>query len=491
MKLAELIKPLVLKQTSGDLNMEIQGLQMDSRAVKPGDLFIATKGFTVDGHDFIDQAIANGAVALLVERPVAENVPTVLVSDTRRAMAVIAAHFYHYPTKELKVIGVTGTNGKTTTTHLIGQILQDVGQPAGVIGTIGMKVKDRTYPVNNTTPEMIDLQKGFRMMREEGLDYAVIEVSSHALDLGRTRGIEFHIAVFTNLTQDHLDYHQTMDKYRQAKGQLFSQLGNHYQPDYGKSQIAVLNADDPATDYYQRLTPAQVVTYGIKQSADVRAEAIEISSTGTSFRLHTFQGSIDVQLQLVGMFNVYNALAATAVALIEGIPLAKIKESLENITGVDGRFELVSADMPFMTLVDYAHTPDSLENVLLSIREFAKEKVICVVGCGGDRDRGKRPQMARIAEKYSDLTVITSDNPRSEQPEQIIEDMIQGLQEDHYAVYVDRKEAIEYAISQAEPGDVVLIAGKGHETYQEIQGVRYEFDDRKVARLAMDRRSVK
>lgn len=488
MQLSQLIQPLVLKQTTGDLDIEIRGLTMDSRQVKPGDLFIAKTGFTVDGHDFIDQAIEKGASALLVKKEVATKIPTVRVPDSQRAMAVLAAHFYQYPTKELKVIGVTGTNGKTTTTHLIQQIFNDLDHPSGVIGTIGIKTKNHTYPSKNTTPEILDLQKGFYQMKEEGLKYAVMEVSSHALDLGRTRGIEFHIAVFTNLTQDHLDYHQTMEKYREAKGLLFSQLGNAYQANPQNGQIAVLNADDPASTYFAQITPAQIVTYGIKTPADVRAENIQITSQGTAFQLHTFQGSIDVHLPLVGMFNVYNALAATAVALIEGFSLTELKESLERMKGVAGRFECVNREVPYMVLVDYSHTPDSLKNALSTIREFAEGKVICVVGCGGDRDRSKRPQMARVAEAYSDLTIVTSDNPRSEPPEKIIDDMVQGFTKQEYVISVDRQQAIEFAIEQAKPGDVVLIAGKGHETYQEIQGVRYDFDDREVARRAIQNR---
>lgn len=486
LQLSQLIEPLVLKQTTGNLDVDIRGLTMDSRQVKPGDLFIAKAGFTVDGHDYIDQAIEKGASALLVEKEVATQIPTVRVPDSQRAMAILAAHYYQYPTKELKVIGVTGTNGKTTTTHLIQQMFDDLDHPTGIIGTIGIQTKHHTYPSKNTTPEVLDLQKGFSQMRKEGLKYAAMEVSSHALDLGRTRGIEFHIAVFTNLTQDHLDYHETMEKYREAKGLLFSQLGNDYQTPSG--QMAVLNADDPASSYFARITPAQIVTYGIKNSADVRAKKIQITSQGTVFQLHTFQGSIEVHLPLVGMFNVYNALAAAAVALIEGFSLHKIKNSLERVKGVAGRFECVNREVPYMVLVDYSHTPDSLENALSTIQEFAEGKVICVVGCGGDRDRSKRPQMAKVAESYSDLTIVTSDNPRSEPPEQILDEMVQGFTKQEYVRLVDRQRAIEFAIEQAGPGDVVLIAGKGHETYQEIQGVRYDFDDREVARMAIQNR---
>lgn len=486
LKLSTLIKPLIVKQERGDMNTEIRGIQIDSREVKPGDLFIARTGFAVDGHDFIDHAIENGAVALLVQKEVSVPVPTVLVPDTQRALSVIAANFYGYPSKELTIIGVTGTNGKTTTTHLIEQILSTADHHTGIIGTTGVKIFHDTYPTPNTTPESSELQRVFRMMRNRGLHYVSMEVSSHALDLGRTRGVDFDIAVFTNLTQDHLDYHQTMENYREAKGLLFSQLGNYN--DDQKSKLAILNADDPASSYFARITSAQVITYGLSESAMVRAEQIRITSQGTSFRLHTFKGSIDISWQLLGKFNVYNALAAAAVALGCGCTLDQIQKGLAGTPVVEGRFEWVKSNQPFTVLVDYAHTPDSLENALTTIREFAQNRVICVVGCGGDRDRKKRPLMAKVVEKYSDLTVITSDNPRSEPPEKIIEDMIQGLTKEDYVVRVDRKEAIQFAIEQAELGDVVLIAGKGHETYQEIQGVRYPFDDREVARSVLERK---
>lgn len=487
--LRELIRPLILAKVTGlDQDVEIHGLQTDSRYVRPGDLFIALRGFSVDGHDYVEEAVGKGAAAVLVEEPMEVDVPCVLVPDSRRAMAVIANAFYHAPTQRLKLIGVTGTNGKTTTVHLIQKILSDHGKPTGTIGTISMRIADREYPVRNTTPDAVELQQGFHMMCEAGLSHAAIEVSSHALDLGRTRGCLFHIAVFTNLSQDHLDYHKTMEQYREAKGLLFSQLGNHY-PTHGSSgQVAVLNADDEASAYFSRITPAQVVTYGIEKEADVRAENVNVTSEGTSFMLRTFRGSIAIQLQMVGKFSVYNALAAATVALLEGISLEDIAKSLESVKGVPGRFERVDQGAPCTVLVDYAHTPDSLKNVLLTIRQFAQGEVYCVVGCGGDRDRAKRPIMARIAALHSDTAVFTSDNPRSENPEAIVDDMMAGLEgvsSGKIKRIVDRREAIHYAIQQAKPGDVVLIAGKGHETYQEICGVRYDFDDREVAREAL------
>lgn len=488
-KLSELIRPLLLaKVIPSDHDVRIRGLQIDSRNVQPGDLFIALRGFSVDGHRYVNEAVEKGAAAVLVEEPVDVTVPCVLVPDSRRAMAFVANTFYQNPTQQLKLIGVTGTNGKTTTVHLIQKILTDHGTPAGSIGTIHMQIGDRQYPVQNTTPEALDLQHGFRMMCDAGLSYAAIEVSSHALDLGRTRGCTFRTAVFTNLTQDHLDYHETMEQYREAKGLLFSQLGNAYTGEPYAGSMAVLNADDEASSYFSRITPAQVVTYGIEREADVRAEHVIVSADGTSFTLRTFRGSTQLNLQMVGKFSVYNALAAATVALIEGVPLQKIAASLESMTGVPGRFERVDGGAPFTVLVDYAHTPDSLENVLLTIRQFARGEVYCVVGCGGDRDRAKRPIMARIAASQSDVVVLTSDNPRTEDPEAIVADMLTGLDgvpAEKYQTIIDRRQAIDYAIERARPGDVVLIAGKGHETYQEIHGVRYNFDDREVAQRAL------
>jgi UDP-N-acetylmuramoyl-L-alanyl-D-glutamate--2,6-diaminopimelate ligase len=483
MKLSELVDVLHVKEQLQLEDVEITGIETDSRNVKQGDLFIALRGFTVDGHEYVHTAVEKGAAALVVEEPVDVQVPTIIVPDTRRAMGFLANHFYQFPSQQLKLIGITGTNGKTTTSHLIEQILKSVGRETGIIGTIGVKIKDQVIPVRNTTPDVVELQKNLRLMVEEGAAYTVMEVSSHALHLGRTRGTHYHIAVFTNLTQDHLDYHETMDKYREAKGLLFSQLGNDYTSSLVNTQVAVLNKDDAASAYFASITPAQVVTYGIQESADVYATNISHGVNGVSFDLNTYQGNTSISLPLFGTFNVYNSLAAVAVALVEGIPLASIKEALEKLEGVDGRFEAVQAGQDFTVLVDYAHTPDSLQNVLTTAKSFARGKVICVVGCGGDRDRGKRPLMAQIATEVSDFAVITSDNPRTEEPQTIIADMVEGIGTlvSTYTTIVDRKSAIEHALKLAKSGDVVLIAGKGHETYQEINGVRYPFDDRKIA----------
>lgn len=487
MFLRDLLKPLLPVKVAGDDSMEITGLTADSRQVKPGYLFVCLTGYTVDGHTFAAQAVSNGAVAVLAEQDLDVPATIVRVPDTRRAMAMLADRFFGSPTRELKLISVTGTNGKTTTTHLIDKILRDQGKQTGLIGTIHMRIGDVTEEVKNTTPDAVDLQKSFRRMRDVDTDYAIIEASSHALEQGRVRGCDVHTAVFTNLTQDHLDYHETMDNYRYAKSLLFSQLGNSYEPE--RMKTAVLNADDEASKLYATVTPARVITYGIDQPADVRATDIEITSRGTSFTAITFAGTVRMELKLVGKFNVYNALAAMAVTLAEEVPLAEIKASLEAVAGVNGRFEAVVAGQPFAVLVDYSHTPDSLENALATVKEFAKGRIFCIVGCGGDRDRTKRPIMAQIATKYADRTVLTSDNPRSEEPQAIIEDMLAGLQKvqkERYTAVTDRREAIHLAISQARAEDVILIAGKGHETYQIIKGQVLPFDDREVAREAIE-----
>jgi UDP-N-acetylmuramoyl-L-alanyl-D-glutamate--2,6-diaminopimelate ligase len=488
MQLEQLLEPLALWKAEGDVRTEITGLEIDSRKVKPGDVFICLPGFTVDGHDFAAKAVAQGAVAIVAQRPVNVNVPVVYVPDTKRAMAVLADRFYGQPTHEMKVIGVTGTNGKTTTTHLIERILREAGHPTGIIGTIEMRMGDEVREVKNTTPEALDLHKAFRWMKDRGAEYAAIEVSSHALDMGRVRGVRFTSAVFTNLTQDHLDYHKTMENYLQAKGLLFSQLGNEY--DKERMKYAVLNADDPASETFARITPAQVITYGIHNEADVHARDISITARGTRVTLDTFAGSIDLTLRIIGNFNVYNVLAATAVCLLEGISLEQMKRTLEKVEGVRGRFERVDAGQEYTVLVDYAHTPDSLENVLKTIREFAEGKVYCIVGCGGDRDRTKRPIMASIAARYADVAVITSDNPRSEEPQAIIDEMVAGLiadgvSEDRYFTMVDRREAIRETIHRAQPNDVVLIAGKGHETYQILKDKTIHFDDKEEAYKAI------
>ncbi|MEB1809989.1 MAG: UDP-N-acetylmuramoyl-L-alanyl-D-glutamate--2,6-diaminopimelate ligase [Bacillaceae bacterium] len=487
MKLDELVQKLQYVNILNDqTNPVISSIEMDSREVQEGSLFICIKGYTVDGHDFVNQAISNGATAIVAERTVNASVPVILVNDTKRAMAILSNYFYEHPTKKLSLIGITGTNGKTTVTHLIEKVLNDAGERTGLIGTMYTKIGDQTYETKNTTPESLTLQKTFKQMVDQQVNTAIMEVSSHALHLGRVRGCDFNIAVFTNLTPDHLDYHQTMEAYKYAKGLLFSQLGNTY--DQTSKKIAILNDDDEASVEYKKMTAAQVVTYGINETSDVRAKNIKMTAGGTSFTLSTPAGETEIELKLIGKFSVYNALAAAAACLAHGIDLNDIKQSLESVEGVSGRFETVEAGQQFTVIVDYAHTADSLENVLTTIKELAKGKIYCVVGCGGDRDRTKRPIMAQIAVKYANKAIFTADNPRSEQPEMILKDMEAGIESDNFVSIIDRKEAIEHAISLAEADDVVLIAGKGHETYQVIGKEVIDFDDRQVARAIIEER---
>lgn len=464
-------------------NPEIKSIENDNRKVINGSLFVCIKGFTVDGHDFAEAAVTAGAAAVIAEKPLSLSVPVIVVENTRRALAVLADAFYSQPSHKLHMIGITGTNGKTTTSHLIEKILSDAGQQTGLIGTMYTKIGSEQLETKNTTPESLTLQKTFQQMVKAGVQSTVMEVSSHALVEGRVHGTDFNVAVFTNLTQDHLDYHHTMDEYKRAKSLLFSQLGNAY--DFDKPKYAVLNIDDKASEMYIECTSAHIVTYGIDKKANLQATNIQISAKGTDFDLISPFGVHNVSIQLIGKFSVYNVLASIGAAICSGVSIENAIASLESVQGVSGRFELVDAGQDFSVIVDYSHTPDSLENVLRTVNEFAKGKVWVVVGCGGDRDRTKRPLMAQIACENSDNPIFTSDNPRSEEPSEIIKDMEAGVSGKEYEVIMDRKEAITYAVKHANKDDVILIAGKGHETYQIIGDKVLDFDDREVAREAI------
>ncbi len=464
--------------------IDIQSIEVDHRNIVEGDMFVCIKGHTVDGHDFAKKAIDRGARVIIAEKELDVPAPVFTVPDTSRALAMLASTFYHHPTNELPLIGVTGTNGKTTVTYVLEKIFNEYGRKTGLIGTIQMKIGEQSYPIHNTTPNALVLQQSFKEMNDKNIDQAIMEVSSHALDQGRVFGCNFDVAVFTNLSQDHLDYHKDMDDYLRAKSLLFSQLGNSYN---GEKKFAVLNADEEASALLKRSTAQHVLTYGCNHPADVIAKDIQLEITKTTFTLQTPEETVEIQSNLIGMFNVYNMLAASAAALALDVPVSIIQKALESIKGVNGRFEPVNAGQSFAVVVDYAHTPDSLENVLQTINEFSKRNVYVVVGCGGDRDRTKRPLMAQIAVKYADRAVFTSDNPRTEDPEAILDDMVRGLSrnETNYEVITDRKRAIHHAVNIAKRDDVILIAGKGHETYQQIGDVTYDFDDREVAREAI------
>ena len=483
MRLHDLIAALHDFRTVPEANPEITSIEMDSRAVKAGSLFICIEGYTVDGHHYVKQAVANGAVAIVAEKAVATSVPVINVSSTMRAMALLANAFYDNPTSKMQMIGITGTNGKTSVSHLIEAILRKAGRKTGLIGTLGMKINEEAFETKNTTPDSLTLQKYFAQMVDAHVDAAVMEVSSHALHIGRVHGCQYDVTVFTNLTQDHLDYHQTMDAYRAAKSLLFSQLGNSY--DVNHPKYAILNVDDAATAEYIVASQGIIITYGIDQDALLMARDIKTTSTGTTFTLVMNGETHTIQMGLVGKFNVYNILATIGATLAAGLSLDFIIRAIGDLKGVPGRFELVDAGQDFNVIVDYAHTPDSLENVLKTIREFTTGNIYCLVGCGGDRDKLKRPLMAEIASRLSDYPVFTSDNPRTEDPVAILKDMEAGVVQNNYQTIVDRKEAIEYAIHEARAGDVVLIAGKGHETYQIIGEKVLDFDDGAMARLAI------
>jgi UDP-N-acetylmuramoyl-L-alanyl-D-glutamate--2,6-diaminopimelate ligase len=485
MYLKDLLTTIPFYQTETNIdNIKITEIEMDSRKVNDGNLFVCISGFTVDGHDYVEDAVKNGAVAIIAEKAVSASVPVIMVNDTARALSMLTVKFYQYPTTDLSLIGVTGTNGKTTVTYLLEKIFNSDKKKTGLIGTIQMKIGENTFSTQNTTPNALELQRFFKKMVDEDVEQAIMEVSSHALDLGRVHGCDYDVAIFTNLSQDHLDYHKDMDDYLRAKSLLFSQLGNNFNQE--KQKFAIINADDFSADILKRSTAQHILTYSCRQDADVIAKDIQLDASGTSFLLVTPVGEVVIESKLIGMFNVYNMLAATGAAIAKKVSLDVIKEALESINGVDGRFEVVDEGQNFTVIVDYAHTPDSLENVLQTVKDFAKNDIYVVVGCGGDRDRTKRPLMAKVAKEYADFAIFTSDNPRTEDPVTILNDMTVGLNgEDGYEVIVDRKEAIDKAVQYAKQDDIIIIAGKGHETYQQIGHTKYDFDDRIIAKSAI------
>ncbi|HOB12159.1 MAG TPA: UDP-N-acetylmuramoyl-L-alanyl-D-glutamate--2,6-diaminopimelate ligase [Syntrophomonadaceae bacterium] len=464
----------------GSLETEITGICYDSRQVGPGNLFVCVVGQNTDGHQYAHQAVQSGAAAVLAEKEidVGSQAALILTADTRLGLAKAAANFYGHPSKQLRVVGVTGTNGKTTTTHLIQAILSEYNKSAGILGTLYARLGDITKQYGHTTPESVDIQEFFRLLVDNGADYAVMEVSSHALDLHRVDTIHFDAAIFTNLTQDHLDYHQTMENYREAKLKLFRMV------DEKPENFCIVNKDDPSSPYFTQASPVPYYTYGIKSAADVRAVEIRSTLKGTQFKVLFENQSFTITMKLIGGFSVYNALAAITFALAEKIPVPVIQQAFLNIEGVAGRFEQVDLGQDYTVVVDYAHTPDGLENILRTARQLAGNRLITVFGCGGDRDKTKRPLMGEIAGRYSDFCIVTSDNPRTEDPQAIIDDILPGLnrvETSRYAVVPDRREAIRHAINIAKSGDLVVIAGKGHETYQLVMGQVLDFDDRIVA----------
>ena len=485
----------------GDLNVEVVDVTDDSRRVTPGTLFVAVKGTQVDGHEFIGQACAQGAVGVMVESSCRESgltrvegkVPAIIeVEDTRAALGQVASSFWREPSRSLTMIGVTGTNGKTTVTHLITGLLEASARKVGLLGTIGYFVGSEHFAASHTTPGPVALQSFLGKMVRAGMDTAVMEVSSHALAMDRVAGCEFDIVVFTNLTQDHLDFHQTMEAYFQAKLRLFQQYVSAKSKTSPKR--AIVNTDDEWGKQILQQSLAPTWSYSIHGSADLQATDLSLSIDGTTFTALTPIGPIPIRTSLVGEHNVYNILAAIGVGVECGLSAEIVQKGISECGAVPGRFELVNEGQDFAVVVDYAHTEDALARLLAAAQELKKGRIITVFGCGGDRDRGKRPKMGQVAAKHSDCVFVTSDNPRTEDPSSIIRDIELGIldlpesQRTSYRLISDRREAIHAAIQEAAPQDMVLIAGKGHEDYQIIGSERRHFDDREVAREAVLRR---
>lgn len=490
MQLKLLAESIPVQEILGPLDREIDGIFYDSRRVQKNGLYVALRGARVDGHQFTDQAIERGAAAIVVERPESHpRVTAIVVPDTRAALADLAFTFFNRPALRLKMAGVTGTNGKTTTTFLIRHILESAGMPSGLIGTVRYEIAGRILPATRTTPESLDLQEMLSQMAGAGCKAAVMEVSSHALAQDRVRGLEWDVAVFTNLTQDHLDFHGSMTNYFEAKAKLFSGLTGQ---SYKRDPVAVINLDDShGEQLVHRLSGhLRVLTYGHSPRADFRASNYRAEFTGTSFQLDARGKIYLVRVPLIGRFNVANAMAALAAATALGANLREAVLSLAKAPQVPGRLEMVPAKRQFQVFVDYAHTDDALLNVLKTLRELGPRRLILVFGAGGDRDKQKRPLMGRVADQNADYSIITSDNPRKEDPLAIIADVQKGFRSGNSEAVVDRTEAIARAIALAQPRDIVLIAGKGHETYQEFADHTIPFDDRQVALRALENRPL-
>lgn len=471
MKLSQLLKGVTLLEDHIDQDIEITSLSCDTRTIKPGALFVALPGYHWNGNDFMEEALVKGAVAVLCGVRPDFHGPWLMVEDPRASLAVLSCNWFGHPAQEMTILGVTGTNGKTTTTYLLKAMLENVlGAKVGLIGTNQNMIGNQVLPAIRTTPEAYDLQELLRGMADAKCTHVVMEVSSHALMLHRVDGIWFKAAIFTNLTQDHLDFHGTMERYREAKSKLFHQC-----------ETGIFNLDDEAGRWYAETSPCARFTYSEnKAEADLLAENIRLRSDHVEFEALILGKISRVRLPIPGGFTIYNALGVIACGLVLGLPLAEIAASMAAASGVKGRVEVVPTKAPYTVLIDYAHTPDALENILLTARDFTEKRLLCLFGCGGDRDRSKRPVMGEIAASLADLVILTSDNPRTEVPEAIMADVEAGFPAGFTALVkeVDRRRAIRLALAQGEPGDVIVFAGKGHETYQEIGLERFHFDER-------------
>lgn len=451
---------------------EITGIEFDSRRVQHGDMFCCIVGTFQDGHKYAADAVEKGASALLVQTKLELDIPQIVVKDSRKAMALMAAYFYGNPAKKMRFAGVTGTNGKTSTTFMLKAIAEKAGLKVGLIGTIMNMIGDKRIRADRTTPESVDLHKTLAMMVDEGIELVVMEVSSHSLDQMRVYGIEFEAGAFTNLTQDHMDYHKSFENYLAAKKKLFN-----------STKAAVINIDDGYANEITAGTDCSVTTFGISSEADIYATDIEITTSGVEFMLNTKLGSTMLDVHTPGLFSVYNAMCAAGLAMKLGFDLDTIKDGIGDMGSVAGRLEpLPTGGRNFNIFLDFAHTPDALENVLKAVRSFSKGRIVTVFGCGGDRDRAKRPIMGEAAGRFSDYLVVSSDNPRTEDPMAIIEMVVEGVEKSGcpYTVIENRREAIRFAIENARKNDCIVLAGKGHENYQEINGVKHHFDEKEV-----------
>ena len=471
MRLRELLQDIQVLECTADLEADIENIYYDSRKVTPGSLFVAISGFASDGNRFIPMAVEKGAAVVVTARKPEMDVPYVLVESDRMALAMLGCNFYGHPAKAMTMIGVTGTNGKTSVTLLLKQVLETcLGAKVGLIGTMANMVGDEIIPTERTTPESFELQGLFARMRNAGCTHVVMEVSSHAITLDRIGGVQFDIAAFTNLTEDHLDFHKTMDAYCDAKAELFRRCA-----------AAVINRDDGYAPRMLAAAECPVVTTSVSGEAGLYAKDLELLSEGIRFTAVSGGESANIHVPIPGKFTVYNTLTVLGIAKQLGISLSDCAAALETVQGVKGRIEVVpTPETPYSVLIDYAHTPDGLENVLSSVKDFCKGRLISVFGCGGDRDPMKRPVMGEIGVKRSDIAIITSDNPRTENPMAIIEDILKGVKQEYgeYIVMEDRRAAIRYAMDIAEKDDIIVLAGKGHETYQEINGHKYHLDER-------------
>lgn len=488
MRFIELTKSITGSRVVNANDTDVVGIAYDSRKVAPGYVFVAMQGGSFDGHQFIKSALDAGACAIVAEREVPEainrGVPYIVVPNGRVAMGEIAAPFYDYPARKTKLVGVTGTSGKTTVTHLIQSIFQSAGMKAGLIGTLGAKIDDKFIETEHTTPESLDIQRILAQMVDMGVEVVAMEVSSHGLYQGRTIGCEFDCGVFTNIARDHLDFHITEEAYLDAKTILFRDL-----PKLSKKKFhAVINADDSKADKVISASNGSVLTFGMNNGADLKASDAVVTEKSVSFTMSSNGANVPVKMQIGGAFNVYNALSAAAVGLALGLDIETVRKGLVAASSVPGRFQSIECGQDFGVLVDYAHTPDELENVLQTAKTLTDKRLIAVFGCGGNRDRGKRPIMGQISVDLADLVVITSDNPRKEDPETIIRDILEGIPGNKRSIVTvepDRAKAISRAIDMAQSGDLVVIAGKGHEDYQIFADRTIHFDDREVATQAL------